>query len=79
VGYNYKWLLDRSAAEVIDMVKVIYADGKMGMVRHSNLTKLILVGRVVAYKPFDVWIETRRKRRNHLHYHGPERRVHNPY
>ena len=61
------------------MIKVIYSDGTLGMVRNINLNKLILSGRVVAYKPFDVWIETRRKRRNHHRYHGLERRGQNLY
>jgi hypothetical protein len=55
------------------MIKVIYTDGRMGMARDSNLGKLIKLGKIAAYKPFDDWIEIRRKRT--VDFKGPDKRV----
>ncbi len=59
------------------MIKVIFTNGTLGMVRDSRLGKLIRLGKVAAYKPFDLWVEVRRKRATD--YDGPERRVNRLY
>ena len=55
------------------MIKVLFANGKLGEVEYTRIGKFIYTQRVVAYKIFDVWIEARRK--NKGPYQGPERRV----
>ncbi len=59
------------------LIKVIFSDGSQGMVRSSRLVKLIGLGNVAAYKPFDEWIELRRKQKSV--YKGIERRCICPY
>ncbi len=54
------------------MIKVMFADGSLGMVNATRFSKLMRLGNVVAYQPFDVWIELRRK--GNTDYFGPERR-----
>jgi hypothetical protein len=56
------------------MIKVIYSNGSQGMVRDSNLGRLLRLGRIAAYQPFDTWVEVRRKQKN-KDYLGPERRT----
>ncbi len=55
------------------MIKVIFASGRIGEVRPSRLGRLLRLHRIAAYKPFDTWVEVRRKERTD--YRGPERRV----
>ncbi len=59
-------------------LQVIYPDGTLGKVRTSNLASMVLLGRIVAYRCSEGWIETRRKRKSH-DYRGPERRVIIPF
>ena len=55
------------------MIKVMFSDGSLGMIRASRLVKLMKLGKIAAYQPFDVWVEVRRKRKSD-DYIGPERR-----
>ncbi len=55
------------------MIKVMFADGSQGMISPSRLVKLMKLNKIVAYQPFDVWVEVRRKG-NRGNYRGPERR-----
>ncbi len=55
------------------LIKVMYSDGSIGMLRTSRLVKLIKMNRIVAYQTFNGWIEVRRKQPSQ-NYEGPERR-----
>ncbi len=54
-------------------IRVIYPNGSKGSVRESRLANLISQGKVVAYQPFEDWVELRRKITDV--YMGVERRV----
>lgn len=54
------------------MIQVIFTNGKFGEIRDAHLGKILGQGKVAAYKPFDVWVEIRR--RSVASYEGPERR-----
>lgn len=55
------------------MMKVLFTNGKYGEIRDSNLGRFLNQGVVAAYKPFDEWVEVRRRGR--IQYEGPERRT----
>ena len=55
------------------MLKVMFANGSLGMIRASRFIKLMKLGKIAAYQPFDDWVEIRRKKCND-NYYGPERR-----
>jgi hypothetical protein len=55
------------------LIKVIFSDGSLGMVRASRLVKFVKMGKIAAYQPFDDWVEIRRKR--NTGYKGSDRRV----
>jgi hypothetical protein len=55
------------------LIKVIFSDGSLGMVKSAQLVALVKVGKIVAYKPFEDWVEVRRTQCNGK-YQGPERR-----
>jgi hypothetical protein len=59
-------------------IKVIYPDGTAGKIRSSFLGSMMQMGRIVAYRCSEGWVETRRTSgaRNYL---GPERRVIIPF
>ena len=59
-------------------IKVIYPDGTPGKVRSSILRTMIQLGRIVAYKCSEGWIEVRRKK-TATNYQGPKRRVIIPF
>ncbi len=59
-------------------LQVIYPDGTLGKVRTSNLASMVRLGRIVAYRCSEGWVETRRKR-SLPDYRGPERRVIIPF
>ncbi len=59
-------------------IKVIYPDGSSGTVRSPILRGMIQLGRIVAYKCSEGWVEVRRKE-NPDNYHGRERRVIIPF
>jgi len=54
-------------------LKVIYSDGKLGIVKSRTLDGLIKAGQVLAFHCSEGWVEARRKR-NTKDYRGPERR-----
>ncbi len=54
-------------------IKVIFTDGSQGMIKASRLVEFIRMGEIAAYKPFEHWVDLRRKRNDG--YTGPERRV----
>ncbi|HJV64794.1 MAG TPA: hypothetical protein VJ550_03575 [Geomonas sp.] len=56
------------------MIQVIFTTGKFGEIRDVHLGKFLGHGVIAAYKPFDEWIELRRRRRSV--YDGQERRTH---
>ena len=58
---------------MVMLIKVIFSDGSLGMVRASLLGKLISLGKIVAYQPFDEWVEMRRKRNSD--FKGADRRI----
>ncbi len=58
------------------MIKVMFTDGSLGTVKNSRFAKLMRLGKIVAYQPFDTWVEVRRKS-NSAGYCGPERRKSN--
>jgi hypothetical protein len=55
------------------MIKVMFSDGSQGMVKAARFVRLMKLGTIVAYRPFDAWIEVRRKGNDGV-YFGPERR-----
>jgi len=54
-------------------IKVLYLDNTAGLVKAACLEELIRLGKIVAFKGEEGWVEVRRKR-NAEDYHGPERR-----
>ncbi len=58
-------------------IKVIFPDGTTGKVRAPLMRNMIHLGRIVAYKCSEGWIEVRRK--SNEFYQGPERRVIIPF
>jgi hypothetical protein len=54
------------------LIKVLFTDGSQGMIRTARLVEFIRMSEIAAYKPFEDWIELRRKRNDG--YMGPERR-----
>jgi hypothetical protein len=56
------------------LIKVIYSDGFIGMLKITRLAKLVKMNRIAAYESFDGWVEVRRKLKN-PDYQGPERRT----
>lgn len=59
------------------MIQVIFTNGKSGQIRDAHLGRVLGQGTVAAYKPFDVWVELRR--RSIASYQGPERRQRTPH
>ncbi len=59
-------------------INVVYPDGTSGRVRSSILGEMIQMGRIVAYKCSEGWVELRRKSHRDVYY-GPERRVIIPF
>jgi hypothetical protein len=54
------------------MIQVIFTNGKFGEIRDTHLGRVLGQKTVAAFKPFDVWVEVRR--RSMASYQGPERR-----
>ena len=54
-------------------IKVLYLDNTAGLVKDACLEELIRLGKIVAFKGEEGWVEVRRKR-NAEDYNGPERR-----
>jgi len=54
-------------------IKVLYTDNTAGLVKAACLEELIRLGKIVAFKGEEGWVEVRRKR-NAEGYDGPERR-----
>ncbi len=55
------------------LIKVLFTDGSQGMIKTSRLVEFIRMGDIAAYKPFEDWIEVRRKENDG--YTGSERRT----
>jgi len=43
------------------LIKVIYPDGSIGLIKTAHFTKLVKMNLIAAYQSFEGWVEIRRK------------------
>ena len=55
------------------LIKVIFTDGSQGVIKTSRLVEFVKMGDIAAFKPFEKWVELRRKRNEG--FMGADRRI----